>query len=92
MGSLGWPELLVVGLVVLVLFGAKKLPEIGRSFGKGLREFKNSVSGLGEESAPAAIGDGRKFCVQCGKPLGSDARFCAQCGAKVGEPAGAAKS
>jgi sec-independent protein translocase protein TatA len=36
---------MLLGLVVLLLFGPKRLPEMGRSFGKGLREFKDSVSG-----------------------------------------------
>ena len=44
-GFIGFPELLLLGLVVLVLFGPKRLPEMGRGLGKGLREFKDSVSG-----------------------------------------------
>ncbi len=42
--SLGWPQLLIVLLIVLVIFGAKRLPEIGRSLGGGMREFKDSVT------------------------------------------------
>jgi sec-independent protein translocase protein TatA len=38
-------KLLLLALVAVVLFGAKRLPEIGRSVGQGLREFKDSVSG-----------------------------------------------
>jgi sec-independent protein translocase protein TatA len=44
-GFIGLPELLLLGLVVLVLFGPKRLPEMGRGLGKGLREFKDSVTG-----------------------------------------------
>jgi sec-independent protein translocase protein TatA len=44
-GFIGLPELLLLGLVVLVIFGPKRLPEMGRSMGRGLREFKESVSG-----------------------------------------------
>lgn len=44
-GFIGFPELLLLGLVVLLVFGPKRLPEMGRSMGKGLREFKNSVTG-----------------------------------------------
>jgi sec-independent protein translocase protein TatA len=48
-GFIGLPELLLLGLVVLLVFGPKRLPEMGRSMGRGLREFKHSVSGdLGE--------------------------------------------
>lgn len=43
MGGFGWPELVVILVIVLVLFGAKRLPEIGRSLGSGMREFKDSV-------------------------------------------------
>ena len=41
--GLGVGELLLIFLVVLLLFGAKRLPEIGSSLGKGIREFKSSV-------------------------------------------------
>lgn len=44
-GFIGFPEILLLGLVVLLVFGPKRLPEMGRSFGRGLREFKSSVSG-----------------------------------------------
>ena len=44
-GFIGFPEILLLGLVALLLFGPKKLPEMGRGLGKGLREFKDSVSG-----------------------------------------------
>ena len=44
-GFIGFPELLLLGLVVLLVFGPKRLPEMGRSMGKGLREFKNSIGG-----------------------------------------------
>jgi sec-independent protein translocase protein TatA len=46
-GFIGLPELLLLGLVVLLVFGPKRLPEMGRSMGRGLREFKHSVSGDG---------------------------------------------
>ena len=44
-GFIGLPELLLLGLVVLVIFGPKRLPEMGRSMGRGFREFKDSVTG-----------------------------------------------
>jgi sec-independent protein translocase protein TatA len=44
-GFVGLPEILLLGLVVLLVFGPKRLPEMGRSMGRGLREFKDSVSG-----------------------------------------------
>ena len=45
MGNIGAPEIILLLLVALLLFGAKRLPEIGRSLGSGMREFKDSVSG-----------------------------------------------
>ena len=44
-GFVGFPELLLLGLVVLLVFGPKRLPEMGRSLGRGMREFKSSVTG-----------------------------------------------
>jgi sec-independent protein translocase protein TatA len=46
-GFVGVPELLLLGLVVLLIFGPKRLPEMGRSLGRGMREFKDSVTGDG---------------------------------------------
>jgi len=40
MGGLGWPEILIILVIVLLLFGAKKLPELARSLGKSINEFK----------------------------------------------------
>jgi sec-independent protein translocase protein TatA len=48
--SVGWPQLLIVLLIVLVIFGAKRLPEIGRSLGGGMREFKDSVTGRDDDA------------------------------------------
>ncbi|MDH5314951.1 MAG: twin-arginine translocase TatA/TatE family subunit [Gemmatimonadota bacterium] len=44
MGNLGFSEIMLIMVVVLLLFGARRLPEIGASFGKGIREFKRSLS------------------------------------------------
>ncbi|MBA3671191.1 MAG: twin-arginine translocase TatA/TatE family subunit [Gemmatimonadaceae bacterium] len=43
-GNIGMMELMVVLVIVLVLFGAKRIPEISASFGKGIREFKKNVN------------------------------------------------
>jgi sec-independent protein translocase protein TatA len=48
-GFVGIPELLLLGLVVLLVFGPKRLPEMGRSMGRGMREFKDSISGSGRD-------------------------------------------
>jgi sec-independent protein translocase protein TatA len=55
-GWIGVPELLILLLVVLLVFGPKKLPEMGRSLGRGMREFKSSVTGSHkDDEAPAEI-------------------------------------
>lgn len=43
---IGTGELLVILLLVLVLFGGKKLPELAKNLGKGMREFKNGLNGI----------------------------------------------
>ena len=45
MGNVGPMELFVVLIIALIVFGPKRLPEMGRSLGKGLREFKEAVTG-----------------------------------------------
>jgi len=49
-GGLGMTELLVILFIVLIIFGAGKLPEIGAGLGKGMRNFKKAVSGDSNES------------------------------------------
>ena len=45
-GSLGMPELIVIFVIALVVFGPRKLPELGRSLGRGIAEFKNATNEL----------------------------------------------
>ena len=64
MGPIGIPELIIVLVILLVIFGPKRLPGLGRSLGTGMREFKDSISGESKaedaedrralEAAPAA--------------------------------------
>jgi sec-independent protein translocase protein TatA len=49
MPSIGPMELVVVLIIALVVLGPKKLPEVGRSVGKGMREFKESLSGESDD-------------------------------------------
>lgn len=55
--GLGTTELIIGLVIVLFLFGAKRLPEIGRSLGEGIREFKDSVGGMDEEDNTREIPD-----------------------------------
>jgi sec-independent protein translocase protein TatA len=45
-GFIGVPELIVLAIALLLIFGPRRLPEIGRSLGKGMREFKDSVTSV----------------------------------------------
>jgi len=48
-GNLGGPEILLIAFVVLLLFGGKKLPELMRGLGKGIREFNNAKANIESE-------------------------------------------
>ena len=43
MGNLGIPELIIILIIIIMIFGANRLPEIGRGIGKGIRNFKEST-------------------------------------------------
>ncbi|MBS1544130.1 MAG: twin-arginine translocase TatA/TatE family subunit [Bacteroidetes bacterium] len=49
LGGVGFNEILVIGLVVLVLFGAKKVPEFMKGLGKGVRDFKDAMNDVKKE-------------------------------------------
>jgi sec-independent protein translocase protein TatA len=46
---IGAPEVIIILIIALVVLGPKKLPEVGKSLGKGMREFKDSVSNMGSK-------------------------------------------
>lgn len=49
LGNLGMSEILMILVIVLLVFGAKRLPEIGSAMGKGIREFKRSIREVTED-------------------------------------------
>ena len=51
MGRIGLPELLIVLLILVVLFGASKIPQLGRGMGEGIRNFKKGLKGNDADSA-----------------------------------------
>jgi sec-independent protein translocase protein TatA len=55
MPSVGFPELIVILVIALIVLGPKKLPEAGRAMGKGMREFKDSLSGVTDDDEKPAI-------------------------------------
>ncbi|NIN69413.1 MAG: twin-arginine translocase TatA/TatE family subunit [Anaerolineae bacterium] len=53
LGSIGLPELLIVLVIIIIIFGVGKLPEIGGALGKGIREFRSASQGLDTEEKSA---------------------------------------
>ncbi len=54
MPNIGPLEIVIVLVIVLIIFGPKRLPDLGRSLGRGMREFKDSVTGKDKEELPAS--------------------------------------
>ena len=55
MPNVGPLEIVVVLIIALIVFGPKKLPDLGHSLGKGIREFKGSISGESDEARPPPV-------------------------------------
>ncbi len=83
-------HLIIILVVALLIFGPSRLPEIGRSFGKMLREFqsatKETAQGFTEEvSKPIEVKKeepalAQVSCRNCGKPIPAGKKFCPECG------------
>ncbi len=56
-GQLGFGEILMIMIVILLLFGAKRIPEVAASFGKGIKEFKKNISDVTHEVTTPARTD-----------------------------------
>lgn len=56
-GQLGFGEILMIMVVILLLFGAKRIPEVAASFGKGIKEFKKNINDVTHEVATPARPD-----------------------------------
>ena len=74
---IGTPELIIVLVIALIIFGPKKLPQLGRSLGSGMREFKNSISGGSkdddDDAAELGAGDDKPAAATADKPAGEPA-------------------
>lgn len=56
MTDLGWPELLIIAVIAMMLFGTKKMPDVARSLGRSMRIVKAELKGLKEDdAAPAPV-------------------------------------
>jgi sec-independent protein translocase protein TatA len=91
----GSQDLLVGLVIVLVLFGAKKLPELAASLGKSMKEFKKGVSDAGDEEPPKPLGPSTmtatapRTCPACKMSLEPDWSHCPRCGTTTA-PSGSA--
>ncbi len=54
-GKVGWPEIVLILVIVLIIFGAGKLPQIGSALGKSIREFKSASKGDDEEKVEKKV-------------------------------------
>jgi sec-independent protein translocase protein TatA len=59
MGSIGWPEILIIALIVIVLFGGKRLADAGRGMGEAIRNFREGMKGDGDHT-PKPGGDANR--------------------------------
>lgn len=57
LGSFGFPELLIILVIVVVLFGVNKLPRLGKGLGEGIRNFKDSMRPSNDDSSGASDAD-----------------------------------
>lgn len=82
--NLGGPELVFILVIVLIVFGAGKLPTVFGQLGKGVRTFREEsekpVVPASSSTGTAPTSTTSKFCSSCGKTNADGAKFCASCG------------
>ncbi|MCP5498830.1 MAG: twin-arginine translocase TatA/TatE family subunit [Leptospiraceae bacterium] len=61
LGNLGWPEILIIAFLALLLFGGKKLPGLAKDLGTGIREFRKSLFSSEEEEKKQIAEEDDKF-------------------------------
>jgi sec-independent protein translocase protein TatA len=91
--GLGYQELLIILVIVLVLFGANRLPELAKSLGKSVKEFKKGVeTEPAEDKTPKPVPDApvtavaaRRTCAYCKAPLEATWSHCPRCGTAVAQ-------
>jgi len=81
MGRLGLPELIVILVIVIIIFGANRLPELGKGIGSAIKNFKNATTDPDEATSTASASFGT--CSNCGTTNAADSRFCRKCGNKL---------
>ncbi len=95
-GLLQPEHLLLILLIVLIVFGAGKLPDTMRDLGRGIRSFRDEAENKPQTATAATpstaatpamptspSGAETKFCPSCGKPVVAGAKFCPECGKQI---------
>jgi sec-independent protein translocase protein TatA len=79
MGGIGFPELMVIAVIALLVFGPKRLPEAGKALGQAIRDFKASMEGKDDVPTRSKGAQALLSCPDCGKSVEANAAFCAHC-------------
>ena len=92
MFGLGYQELLLILVIVLILFGGSKLPGLAKSLGSSLTEFKKGIAGGTEEDSTSssprqagATGSKPSTCAACNTVLDAEWTHCPRCGTAVAQ-------
>lgn len=82
--NIGGPEGLLILVIVLIVFGAGRLPEVFGQLGKGVRSFREESTNTAPASAPASAAPATAAtCAKCRASLPPASKFCPSCGAAV---------
>jgi len=87
MFGLGSQELLVILVIVLIMFGANRLPQIARSLGSSLKEFKKGINEGQAEDISVPRESRQRMCEQCKNSLEADWTHCPRCGTALAKEA-----
>jgi sec-independent protein translocase protein TatA len=79
MGRVGLPELIVILVIVIIIFGANRLPQLGAGVGSAIKNFKNAMGSADEPSSSPQVG----ACSNCGTVNPADSTFCRKCGKQL---------
>ena len=66
MMGIGFPELMIILVIIMIIFGAGKLPEIGSAFGRSIKNFKSSMKEAQEEEETAQVEEGKQGAIEGG--------------------------
>jgi len=87
--DIGFPELILILIIALIVFGPGKLPELGGAIGRGIREFRKATQELTRDFTSAVPTDQRLdepvsiTCTNCGAQNPQSNRFCGSCGHSI---------